>query len=337
MMRRLVDFIDARSNLCELPATRCEGAAGARHGFYFLLVFLALVVVVALVFFPLSHGLLAHSEDDDGLLGTLVGSIAAVWATRFAMGSFEARRFADIGLHWDRDGRRSLSLGFLVGFAGAVVVILVPVAMGLGKIQADEASKADLRNFVALLVMFLVQPLAEELVVRGYLFQTLIRRFTVVPAIVGTSALFAVMHVGNPSASALSTWSTFLVGVVLAFAVCRSGSLWLATGFHTGWNLALPLLGVNLSGIPIRMTRFELRGCTDALWCGGAYGVEASLPTMLLQAAMLVGVWYLPVKAPRRSEDERAGGVQDVSPFADRAAATGDEVTAGYLEASETD
>ena len=242
------------------------------------------------------------------MLSTLAASVVAVWTTKHLMRSLEERAFADVGLQWNRDGRWSLWLGLVVGFAAAVIAVLIPVAMGLAAIRAATFSKADLRNFVFLVIIFSVQPLGEELVSRGYPFQVLIRRYGFVAAVLGTSFVFAAAHLPNAGASAFSFFSTFLIGVVLACAVCRSGSLWLPVGIHTGWNVALPFLGVNLSGTGIRMTRFELEGCTDTLWCGGTYGVEASLPTMLIYAVMLVGIWYIPSSAPQWFERQEVDG-----------------------------
>lgn len=294
------DWIAERSRIHELPVTRRgEANPGVALFFGFILLWVFFTCVVAIPLIGLCDGLVIKSADDDLVLGTFAGFVAAVWATKSLMRYIENKRFADVGLHWNRSGRWNLYAGFAVGFGSALIAMLIPLAMGLGTIRTTAGSKADLRNFIFYAVIFTFQPLGEELVARGLSFQVLLRRYGFLPAILIASILFAVFHLGNPQATALSTFITFLLGVVLCCAVCRSGGLWLSTGIHAGWNITLSLFGVNLSGHALRMTRFEMAGCKDTLWCGGAYGIEGSLSALLVLAALVVGVWYLPPVAPK--------------------------------------
>jgi hypothetical protein len=64
---------------------------------------------------------------------------------------------------------------------------------------------------------------------------------------------------------------------------------------HFGWNLTLPFLGVDLSGLTIRVTRYELVWKSGALWSGGAYGPEASVLTLLILPVLAATIWKAPV------------------------------------------
>ena len=68
-------------------------------------------------------------------------------------------------------------------------------------------------------------------------------------------------------------------GILLGYAVWRTGALWLPIGLHFGWNVALPLLGSNLSGFTMGVTGYTLEWNVGVLWSGGGYGVEGSLLT----------------------------------------------------------
>jgi CAAX protease family protein len=75
-------------------------------------------------------------------------------------------------------------------------------------------------------------------------------------------------------------------GILLGYAVWRTGALWLAIGLHFGWNVALPLLGSNLSGFTMGVTGYTLEWNVGVLWSGGGYGVEGSLLTTGIVVAL---------------------------------------------------
>jgi hypothetical protein len=53
-----------------------------------------------------------------------------------------------------------------------------------------------------------------------------------------------------------------------------------------GWNMALPLLGSNLSGFTMGVTGYTLTWNVGVLWSGGGYGVEGSVLTTLIVLAL---------------------------------------------------
>ena len=73
--------------------------------------------------------------------------------------------------------------------------------------------------------------------------------------------------------------NTALFGILFGAALLRSHDLWLPVGLHFGWNVDLPFLGVDLSGLTIRVTGYELVWKAGDLWSGGEYGPEASILT----------------------------------------------------------
>ncbi len=66
--------------------------------------------------------------------------------------------------------------------------------------------------------------------------------------------------------------------------------LWLPIGLHFGWNLALPLLGSNLSGFTMGVTGYALHWSAGNLWSGGGYGPEGGLPATLIVIVLFVAV-----------------------------------------------
>jgi hypothetical protein len=85
-------------------------------------------------------------------------------------------------------------------------------------------------------------------------------------------------------------------GVLFGYAYLRSHDLWLPFGLHFGWNLSLPLLGVNVSGLTMNVTGYELSWSAGPLWSGGQYGAEASLLTSGVLVALSAYVFRAPVR-----------------------------------------
>lgn len=74
-------------------------------------------------------------------------------------------------------------------------------------------------------------PLAEEFFYRGMVLQAIRRRASDVVAVVGSAALFAVIHV-----QPILFPGTFVLGVVAAVATLRTRRLGLAFAMHVGFN-----------------------------------------------------------------------------------------------------
>jgi membrane protease YdiL (CAAX protease family) len=94
----------------------------------------------------------------------------------------------------------------------------------------------------------------------------------------------------------LSTGITAGFGAVFGYAWLRSRDLWLPIGLHFGWNFTLPLFGVNISGLRIRVTGYELSWTAGNLWSGGDYGPEASILTLAVLALLFVFIRKAPVR-----------------------------------------
>jgi hypothetical protein len=140
---------------------------------------------------------------------------------------------------------------------------------------------------------------SEEALFRGVLQRFLSRRLSTGQSIFCTSILFAMAHgVVNPSAPNLGLAGVALAGGMLGLAYARSGSLWLPTGLHLGWNLAIGFVaGLPVSGQGLVETLFHTNAVGSPLLTGGAYGPEASLPGIVCLALGIVVMRFPPEPA----------------------------------------
>jgi len=248
-----------------------------RVGLYSLLAWLGLVLFAA-VLLPLG-GIFVAS--------TLSAFAAAAVANAVVVRIYERGRLADVGLGWSAFSGREFLTGTAGGVAAAASVVLIPVALRMANFHpVPVASEHPWASFAFGGVLLFFGAMGEELLFRGYAFQLLIRSVGPFATILPTSVIFGLMHVENPDASALGMINTVAWGILLGYAVWRTGALWLPIGLHFGWNLTLPLLGSNLSGFTMGVTGYTLEWNVGVLWSGGGYGVEGSLLTTGIVVAL---------------------------------------------------
>ena len=182
-----------------------------------------------------------------------------------------------------------------------LLIFLVELALGWITIEKGFYNRLPYPFWVALfspLTLFLLVGIYEELLVRGYIMKNLAEglgfhplgsRVGMLLALLLSSALFGLLHAGNPNASTLSTFGLFLAGLLLGLPVLLTDELAIPIGLHITWNFFQGnVFGFPVSGTAVNRTTFIAvkQGGPD-LWTGGAFGPEAGL---LGFAAILVGV-----------------------------------------------
>lgn len=221
--------------------------------------------------------------------------VAAAISSALAMAIFESRKLADTGLAWSDGALRNLLIGVALGAVAASLAVLPAVALGLAHYHFSTSSDVSWRGAMFTPVLLFCGALGEEIAFRGFVLQYLMRGYGRWAAILGTGALFGLLHAGNPGATAMSTVNTAAFGIVFGAAVLRSRDLWLPAGIHFAWNTALPFLGVGLSGLTIKVAGYELVWKAGDLWSGGLYGPEASVVTSAVIVLLFIAVGKVPV------------------------------------------
>jgi CAAX protease family protein len=265
-----------------------------RVGLYILLAWIGLLLFPAMLL-PLS-GIVVAS--------TLSTFAAAAVANAVVVRIYERGRLADVGLGASPTSGREFLTGTGAGVAAVLCVVLVPLALRMAKFQpAPAVVEHPWAAFAFDGVAIFFGAMGEELLFRGYAFQLLIRSVGPFATILPTSVIFGLMHSANPNATGLGIFNTVAWGILLGYAVWRTGALWLAIGLHFGWNIALPLLGSNLSGFTMGVTGYTLEWNVGVLWSGGGYGVEGSLLTTGIVVALFFALEKL---IPRAEMTESA-------------------------------
>jgi membrane protease YdiL (CAAX protease family) len=222
--------------------------------------------------------------------------LAAGVAAAIAFAIFESRPLQDIGLGWPPGWLHNLLTGIALAGGGACLVAAAAVSSEMAAWRQIPGADVSIGAALFTPLLLFCGAAGEEIAFRGFTLQYLIRGYGPWIAVPVIGILFGLLHAGNPGATALGVVNTIGFGILFGFAVMRTHDLWLAIGLHFGWNVALPFLGMGLSGLTIRLTGYELSWKTGDLWSGGMYGPEASVLTSGVLLLLAIAVWSVPIK-----------------------------------------
>lgn len=218
------------------------------------------------------------------------------------MSRMEGRKYGDYGLPIRLALRRNFWLGTLIGF-GSITICLFTIFLcrGFHIIGMAIQGRLILTATLEWAAAFLAVGLAEEFTFRGYLQYTLTTGMGFWPAAVVLSALFGLAHGRNPGETYFGLLSVVVFAILFCLFLRRTGNLWLAVGFHMGWDWGQTFFyGVRDSGIAPyhNLLNSEFSG---PLWItGGTVGPEASIFTPIV--LVIVGIVFARVCRENRYE-----------------------------------
>ncbi len=269
-------------------------------------VFIALVLAGRFVF-PGVFAALAGSlnQSSNGLLITsaLATFATAALANAFVVRGWEQGKLSDFGMGWTATAGRELGMGILSGAGAALAIMIAALVLQLAEFGKNSDSGAQWGLLPLLIMVLMLGALGEELMFHGYAFQHLVRVMGEFATVLPVGLLFGLAHASNQNATLLAVFNTVAWGILLGFAYLRTRTLWLPIGLHFGWNLALMLLGINLSGFTIGVTGYSLHWKAGDIWSGGNYGLEGGLFTTMVVIALFV---LLPKLQPAREQEPEA-------------------------------
>lgn len=262
---------------------------------------MCLAIVVAMLFlFQIALSPLRGTID---ILGPIM-FLSSVLLASFIMARFVNRKpFTAIGLSLHPSTFKEFGLGCFLGVIMATGVFVAEVSLGYAQFTWRDLSVWNVIGlFSYSAIFFAIAALAEEVLFRGYIFQTLIQGVTFLPAMLIMAFLFAFAHRLNPNASTFGLINVALAAIWLSIAYMKTRSLWLPFGLHFSWNFcqttiySFPTSGVEFS-------RFQLAENVQSGpdWItGGAFGPEGGA---LATVAVLLCTWYV-LKSRRFSVSE---------------------------------
>lgn len=207
----------------------------------------------------------------------------------------EKRPFAAYGMPWNEALGKRFWQGVPLGFVMLSLLLALLIALhgfsldgvAVGGISAIEYG---LLYFVG----FILVGMAEEFLFRGYLQYTLGSGIGFWPAAILLAIVFGAGHLNNPGEKVLGGIMAGSFGLVAAFALRRTGNLWLPIGMHASWDwgetyfYGTPDSGLTATGHLLNSSPH------GAAWLsGGSVGPEGSWLVFLILVLWVVAIHVL--------------------------------------------
>lgn len=208
-------------------------------------------------------------------------SLASILVAAWLMLRFIDRRpFPSLGFA-PRRALRDSAIGLIIGFGMMAACIAILYLCGWAIPEAPTGFVGSVLAVGALATI--ANTAMQEVLVRGYVQQTIQKEFGVLNGIIFSALLFLALHLGAIQGAILPMISLFAAGILLGTAYVVTGNLWLPIALHFGWNfLQGPVLGETVSGRASNggWRLFHLAG--PPLMTGGKFGVEGGLVAIII-------------------------------------------------------
>jgi membrane protease YdiL (CAAX protease family) len=208
----------------------------------------------------------------------------------------DSNHLSDLGFRFTAGWVVKLSIGLISGISIPMIFLAIQLFGGWVIIINRIESINNIVSVLLLLVIRMIFIVAiEELVFRGFLFQTLSRRIGFWYATIFSSFLWGLGHLTSMISDGLSPLSisigmiTFILwGTVLIFCFILAGkSLWISYGLHLGTNLCFSLIG----------WPFTIKPNSPQWWIGNpAWSPESGVIGILVWLLFAFLIYWLTIK-----------------------------------------
>ncbi len=215
----------------------------------------------------------------------------ALLVTTWIVIKFLERRppFSSVGFPLHRNALRELGQGALIGGGMMTIIFVTEYSLGLVTLSFKPLSLYEgMHLFGASIVIFVLGAFGEELLFRGYLFQTMVEGTGKIIAVVVFASFFGYAHASNPNITFFSLVNVALAGVWLSLAYFKTRTLWFPIALHFSWNFFQNhIFSFPVSGIQFQKFQLGVLTQSGPVWLtGGSFGPEGgALATLMLVVA----------------------------------------------------
>ncbi|MBP6673327.1 MAG: CPBP family intramembrane metalloprotease [Bacteroidetes bacterium] len=229
-------------------------------------------------------------------IGTGLAYIMLTLSTWTVLRFVDKRPFHSVGLSFKANWGKELFQGLLFGSSMMSLIYLIEYSAGMVVIEfRDLTTEQSVMIFFSSLSLYIIVGYGEELMFRGYLFQTFAEGTNKLIATLTLSLLFAAAHVGNPNVSVFGIINVGLAGIWLSMAYFKTGALWLPIGMHISWNFFQGFVySYPVSGTSSPNSQIGKAIVSGPEWItGGTFGPEGGIlaTVMLMLCSLMIYKW----------------------------------------------
>lgn len=202
-------------------------------------------------------------------------------------------------------------LDYLTGslIAVGLLAVIIGFCLVTGSMTFEGlSSDVQLPMLLLLLVGYMIQSAAEEVMCRGFLMGALREKVPAWLAVLISSTAFAFPHLSSIMGMeakyiVVAILNLYLVAILFSLLVLYRGNLWISCGLHFAWNYVLGgIMGLMVSGgdgAAFGLFLFKVENGT--LLNGGTYGIEASVITTVVLGMVLAVMLLLMHKKSQKN------------------------------------
>lgn len=212
----------------------------------------------------------------------------------------EERPFSSIGFCKEGWIKKYLT-GFMVGAILTASEVALLYSFGLISVEQSPSQPVGLsaiKYIIIILIGWIVQSSAEEIVTRGWLMNVLSAKYNRWVGLIVSSTYFGFMHVFNPNISYIAVINLVLSGFLFGLYVLKTNDLWGACGLHCAWNFFMGnIFGFEVSGTSASVgTLFDLNLIGNPSISGGKFGPEGGICETIIIIIAIIVIIYLDKK-----------------------------------------
>lgn len=199
----------------------------------------------------------------------LLNLVLLIICYRLYCKAFERRRAVELG---GQGSIRHFGVGALLG--GGAVVFTVAILFLSGSYTVDSLNSLWILPRSG--VLFGVGAFFQDLIFLCVIFRLVEEFAGTWMGTVASLGVFALVHAGNPNATAFSTTALFLSSIVILAPFVLTRRLWVSWGFHAAWNFTQSaVFGMANSGF--EFDSWIVPVIDGPAWLtGGNFGIEGS-------------------------------------------------------------
>jgi len=260
--------------------------AGWRMG-----IFVAALLGITAVFNFSAKLILPHFHFIPSFVAGEIVFYGALLLTTWLVAKFLEGRppLSSVGFPFDENVLRELGQGALIGGGMMTVIFVTEYSFGMATLTFKSLSLLEASHvFGASVVIFVIGAFGEELLFRGYLFQTMVEGTGKIIAVVVFACFFGFAHFNNPNVTFFSLINVALAGVWLSLAYFKTRTLWFPIALHFSWNFFQNhIFSFPVSGIQFEKYQLGVLTQSGPVWLtGGSFGPEGgALATLMLVVA----------------------------------------------------
>lgn len=215
----------------------------------------------------------------------LLGTLFIAWVFRKFI---DKKSFLSLGFEikkYTKDFLIGFGWGFILISSGFVILYIS------GSLIVTEISFSPY-ELIGYFLLFVFGAIYEEIMIRGYILNNLMESMNKYFALIVSSLLFSILHVGNPNMSFIAFLNILLAGILLGIYYVHKQNLWFPIALHMSWNFFQgPIWGFEVSGMKSETFIIqEMEG--SILLTGGEFGFEGSLLATILMIISIIFIHY---------------------------------------------